>query len=314
MDEQFARDVIHGLSSAPKYLSSKYFYDEQGDRLFQKIMEMEEYYLTRCEFEIFQQQKQEFLRRFSDNGSFDLVEFGAGDGKKTKLLLEHFINHKADFSYKPIDISGNALSLLENDLRKTMPGLDIETLEGEYFQALSQIGTASGRTKIVLFLGSNIGNFLKPVALEFLQQLSTTLSSGDLLLLGVDLVKDPMVISKAYDDAQGITREFNLNLLTRINQELGGDFDLTKFDHFPLYNPLTGTARSFLISKAQQMVTVERLNASFHFEAWEPIHTEYSHKYRLDELQELASESGFKVLDNYFDSNTYFTDCLWQVE
>ena len=132
--------------------------------------------------------------------------------------------------------------------------------------------------------------------------------------MGVDLVKDPKVISKAYDDAQGITKKFNLNLLTRINRELGGDFEVDKFDHFSLYNPISGTARSFLISKASQTVKIERLNASFHFDAWEPIHTEYSHKYRVDELTQLARESGFQVVDNYLDSRGYFTDCLWQVK
>lgn len=313
MEDQFARDVMHGLSTTPKYLYSKYFYDKQGDSLFQQIMELDEYYLTRCEYEILQNHKEDLLNKFSDGKAFDLIEFGAGDGKKTKVLLEHFLKSGADFIYEPIDISGNALKLLAEDLKKNMPELNVETLKGEYFNVLSHVESQPSRNKVVLFLGSNIGNFLKPVAEDFLTRLASSLTKGDMLLLGVDLVKDPGVIENAYNDSQGITRAFNLNLLTRINRELGGNFDLKEFEHFPLYNPVSGTARSFLISKNNQSVSIERLNASFHFQSWEPIHTEYSHKYRIEELAELAESSGFKVLKQYFDSRNYFTDGLWQV-
>ena len=166
---------------------------------------------------------------------------------------------------------------------------------------------------MILFLGSNIGNFLKPVAEDFLTKLANILVKGDKLLLGVDLMKDPQVIANAYNDSKGITREFNLNLLTRINRELKGNFDLQNFEHYPYYNPVSGTARSFLMSKTRQTVTIDRLNASFHFDAWEPIHTEYSHKYNLPELTQLAEDSGFRVLKNYLDSKHYFVDGLWQV-
>ena len=314
MDQQFARDVMHGLSATPKYLSSKYFYDKQGDALFQEIMELDEYYLTNCEYEIFQEHKEDLLKQISSNGKpFDLIEFGAGDGLKTKILLEYFTAQEADFSYKPVDISSNALELLSADLVKSIPKLDIETIQGEYFESLAHIDTDSTRTRVVLFLGSNIGNFLKPVAIDFLTRLSNLLMEGDLLLLGVDLVKDPSVIAKAYDDSKGVTRSFNLNLLTRINRELGGNFDLDQFEHFPLYNPASGTARSFLISKSSQTVTIEKLNASFHFGAWESIHMEYSHKYRIAELEKLAEESGFRFQKHYMDSKDYFTDTLWKV-
>ena len=305
---------MHGLSTTPKYLHSKYFYDKKGDSLFQQIMELDEYYLTDCEFEIFQNHKQELLHQFTAGGNpFDLIELGAGDGKKTKVLMEYFMEQGASFTYKPIDISQNALNLLEQDLNQNMPDLSIETLQGEYFNVLSHIESVPGKRKVILFLGSNIGNFLKPVAEDFLSRLCNTLQMGDMLLLGVDLTKDPKVIAKAYNDSKGITREFNLNLLNRINRELKGDFNLENFEHFPLYNPVSGTARSFLISKTKQTVTIERLNASFHFEAWEPVHTEYSHKYRLIELSKLAQDSGFKIVKNYTDSREYFVDGLWQV-
>ena len=314
MNDQFARDVMHGLSSTPKYLHSKYFYDQQGDILFQQIMELEEYYLTRSEYEIFQSQKRDMLGNFADSGKpFDLIELGAGDGKKTKILLEYFLEQGIEFTYKPIDISANALNLLASDLRKSLPGLKLETLQGEYFNVLAHLQSNPETNKVILFLGSNIGNFLKPVAEDFLSRLAIALTKGDKLLLGVDLVKDPQIISRAYNDQQGITRAFNLNLLTRINRELNGNFDLEKFEHFPLYHPVSGTARSFLISKENQTVSIDRLNASFHFEAWEPIHTEYSHKYRIPELTQLAEDSGFKIIKYYTDNKNYFVDGLWQV-
>ena len=147
MDEQFARDVMHGLSTTPKYLYSKYFYDKHGDSLFQQIMELDEYYLTDCEYEIFQSEKDDLLHQFASNGDpFDLIEFGAGDGKKTKVLLKHFLQTGANFTYKPIDISKNALNLLEQDLTKNMPNLSIETLEGEYFNVLSHIESIPGKS------------------------------------------------------------------------------------------------------------------------------------------------------------------------
>jgi dimethylhistidine N-methyltransferase len=314
MDEQFARDVMHGLSAVPKYLSSKYFYDKKGDALFQKIMGLDEYYLTRCEYEIFQSEKRDLLGQFSKNGKpFDLIEFGAGDGKKTKILLDHFLKAGVDFTYLPIDISQNALNILAGDLNHSLPNLTYKTLQGEYFRVLSQLEQQTGRTKVVLFLGSNIGNFLKPVAVDFLSQLAKTLIIGDLLLLGVDLMKDPRVMASAYNDHQGVTKAFNLNLLTRINRELAGDFDLDGFIHFPFYDPVNGAARSLLISNCQQTVSIKRLNATFHFEAWEPIYMELSQKYHIEDLKQLAEQSGFNVIKHYYDSKKYFTDGLWQV-
>jgi len=314
MNEPFIRDVMKGLSASPKYLPSKYFYDKKGDLLFQEIMELDEYYLTRCEFKIFQNEKDELLTQFSKSGKpFDLIEFGAGDGKKTKILLEHFINQGANFAYLPIDISQNALTLLAEDLRQSFPQLDFKTLQGEYFEVLSHLKHQPGRTKVVLFLGSNIGNFLKDLAANFLSELAHSLYPDDMLLLGVDLVKDPEIVAKAYNDKLGVTRAFNMNLLERINQELGGDFDLAGFNHFPFYDPVTGTSRSFLISNRNQTVHIARMNASFHFDSWEAMYMEHSQKYRLDELTQLANHTGFGVTKNYLDQKQYFVNGLWHV-
>jgi uncharacterized SAM-dependent methyltransferase len=155
---------------------------------------------------------------------------------------------------------------------------------------------------------------LKDVAANFLSQLAHSLHPGDLLLMGVDLVKDPNVVAAAYNDSQGVTKAFNLNLLTRINNELGGDFKLSNFNHYPFYDPVSGAARSFLISNCSQTVTISHLDASFHFDAWEPIYMELSQKYRFSDLDRLAHSSGFEVLKNYLDSNNYFASSLWEVK
>ena len=314
MDEQFNRDVMKGLSAYPKYLPSKYFYNQKGDLLFQEIMDLEEYYLTRCEFEIFQNEKDQLLSQFSRSGKpFDLIEFGAGDGKKTKILLEHFLAKGADFTYLPIDISQNALSLLQDDLKQSFPELNIKTLQGEYFEVLSHLKYKPGRTKVVLFLGSNIGNFLKDLAANFLSELAHSLHPDDILLLGVDLIKDPEIVAKAYNDKQGVTKAFNMNLLERINHELGGDFDLAGFNHFPFYDPVVGTSRSFLISNRKQTVSIKHMNASFHFDSWEAMYMEHSQKYRLEELTQLADHTGFRITKNYLDQKHYFVSSLWHV-
>ncbi|MDN5205015.1 L-histidine N(alpha)-methyltransferase [Fulvivirgaceae bacterium BMA10] len=315
MNDTFAEDVLKGLSSTPKFLSSKYFYDEKGDELFQQIMNMPEYYLTRSEYEIFSLQKGQLLKLFQRNDQpFRLIEFGAGDGLKTKVLLEHFLEKKAVFKYTPIDISGNVLELLSNDLQQNYPSLSVDPMEGEYFQMLEKLSHTDSTRKIILFLGSNIGNFGEQEALKFLGQLSTKLNPQDSLLIGFDLKKDPEVVLNAYNDHSGITRAFNLNLLQRINNELDANFDLTRFKHAPFYDPMTGATKSYLVSMQKQDVMIASLGKMICFEQWEPIYMEVSQKYDLDMIKNLADSSGFKVDCNFFDCKHYFVDSLWSLK
>lgn len=307
---QFAKEVIEGLNSNPKKLSSKYFYDEKGDKLFQQIMNLDEYYLTRTEYSIFKDNKQQILNQFSEGvDQFNLIEFGAGDGYKTKVLLKHFLKQGADFTYMPIDISGNVLGILENSLHQEFPNLKVEPLQNEYFKALSDLQDSSVRN-VILFLGSNIGNFTDGQATQFLQELNATLKSEDLVFIGFDLKKDPDVILAAYNDSQGVTREFNLNLLDRINRELGGNFDRTKFLHKPIYNPLTGTTSSFLVSKEKQ--TVEIMDATISFDAWEAIHMEISQKYDQPMIEKMAHSSNFEIIKGFTDERNYFLNSVWR--
>lgn len=313
MDYEFIADVKESLTSTPKYLKSKYFYDERGDELFKSIMQLDEYYLTKCEFEIFSTHKEKILSIFSeDKKHFQLVEFGAGDGSKTKRLLQYFHEQKVNFSYIPIDISGNILNELTSSLKHSLPGLEVNGINNDYFSALKILNTSDKLPKIILFLGSNIGNFTGDRALEFLTSLRSHMNLHDKVMIGFDLKKDPEIIYKAYNDKSGVTRAFNLNLLVRINRELEADFDLTKFYHFPIYDPAQGQARSYLISKEKQEVKINKLDLSVKFHANEAIHMEISQKYDLDDIHTLAEHSGFKVIENLFDCRHYFVDSIWQ--
>lgn len=309
---QFAEDILRGLSSTPKELSSKYFYDDEGSRLFQEIMKLPEYYLTGCENEIFSQQTNEIFNAFSGgDGAFDLIELGAGDGTKTAVLIEHFLKQNADIFYVPIDISQEALDALTEKFNREFPSLRINAMNGDYFRILESFKDNSGRRKVLLFLGSNIGNFSREQAVGFFRSLRAVMSDDDLLFVGFDLHKDPHVIAAAYDDALGVTAKFNLNLLTRINRELGGDFVIDNFVHYANYRPVEGSARSFLISREKQTVTIEAFGRSFDFDQWEAVFMEISQKYSPNMVQELATESGFEIKQNFYDSRNYYCDSLW---
>jgi len=311
-NQTFAKHIDQGLSKTPKTLSSKYFYDAKGDDLFQQIMAMEEYYLTNCEHEILTTYRKDLLQDFA-NQRFDLIELGAGDGTKTKVLLRHFLQKKANFRYVPIDISRHILEELATTLADEMPRLEVMPIVGDYFKSLRQIPHVENIRKVVLFMGGNIGNLDFQEAQIFLRVLASHLDKGDLLMTGFDLKKDPQIILDAYNDKAGITSAFNLNLLTRINRELGGDFDITSFRHWPTYHPITGATKSFLISNKAQSVRIEALDKTYHFDAHEAIDMELSQKYSLKDIQYLAEASGFTVLKNYSDKRNYFVDSLWEL-
>jgi len=307
----FAKEVREGLTSFPKFLSSKHFYDQNGDRLFQDIMAMPEYYLTDAEFEILETEQERIATYFSTkNGSFDLFELGAGDGKKTKILLKYLLDNDYDFEYRPIDISQNALNHLEKNLLEELPNLRMNGLQGSYFDTLNTIGEQQQKRKVILFLGSNIGNLLHPNAISFLNQLKEVMEPNDLLFMGMDQKKDPQTILNAYNDQAGITAAFNKNVLRRINTELGGNFNLDHFLHWEVYDPETGTAKSYLVSKTEQSVSISDLDLKVNFKAWETIHTEISQKYDDGTVAWLAKEAGLEIVTSFEDSNRLFKDYL----
>ena len=307
----FRRDVLDGLRAENKYLSSKYFYDETGDKLFQQIMASPEYYPTRCEMEIMQQQCGKMAKLFTEySPSFDLIELGPGDASKSWFLLRELQKEKADFTYYPIDISSQVIGWLEDKLPVTLPGIRLQGLNGEYMEKMNQVNTFSPNRKIVLFMGANIGNMNVAQATQFCRVLHGHMQPGDLLLIGFDLKKHPRTILDAYNDRQGITRAFNLNLLTRINRELCADFDLEQFEHYPVYDPGTGACKSYLVSRIAQEVHIGDKTISFRES--EPIHMEISQKFSLEETELMAIQAGFEPIHTFYDTKKWFADVLWQ--
>jgi len=308
----FARDVIEGLSKTPKSISSKHFYDARGSRLFQRITGLPEYYLTRCEVEILETHSQRIAAEFGA-APLRLIELGVGDGHKTAVILRQLLEGEADIQFAPIDICSDAICVATESLCRRFPELTsrIHGIAAEYLDGLASLGPRDGRRNVVLFLGSNIGNLSLSEARHFLRRVASTLMPGDLLLVGFDLKKDVGVLEQAYNDASGVTREFNFNLLDRINRELGGDFARDRFAHYAPYNPRFGCMESWLVSRTRQSVKLGAVDRQFEFEAWEGILVERSHKYNLDDIEALAASSGFLVRDHFVDRRRYFADSLW---
>lgn len=309
----FAEDVELGLSSVPKFLSSKYFYDDKGSELFRQIMELPEYYPTRAEAEVFSGQCGAIVSEFAAQGKpLDLIELGAGDGTKTAILIECLLGQNVDFTYSPIDISAGAVETLTDKFKARFPDLKVNSLCGDYFRVLESLKSKTDRTKIVFFLGSNIGNFSLEDGIDFLRGLRRVMNENDLLFVGFDLQKDPRTILSAYDDSQGVTADFNLNLLDRINRELGGNFKREKFSHYASYSPTDGAARSFIISREKQAVFIKALNKEFEFDRHEAVFMEVSQKYTLSMIEDFAKNSGFEVSRNFCNEEYYFADSLWK--
>jgi L-histidine N-alpha-methyltransferase len=311
MQSIFATDVDEGLSATPKWLSSQYFYDDNGSRIFQQIMAMPEYYLTDREFEILSTRSKDIYKDIGFSGHFNIIELGAGDGTKTKELLANFIESGADITYVPIDISEEAISLLVARMGEMLPDLKVNAQVGDYFEVMDEVEAEEECPNLVLLLGSNIGNYTDDNALDLLKHINSHMRAGDKLLVGFDLQKEPALIHDAYDDPHGITRDFNLNLLTRINRELGGEFQLDQFDFYFNYDPLTGEARSYLKSLHEQMVFIGALKKQIQFQRDELISTELSKKYTLSQIKQFARESGFEFASHYLDGNKHFSDTLY---
>lgn len=306
------RDAIAGgLGKKPKSLPSWLFYDEAGDQIFQQIMRMPEYYPTRCEYDILQHYKDDLLHYFRQKNptSFRMIELGAGDGLKTSVLLKHFLEKETAFTYLPVDISESALAQLTNRIMAQWPHLPVEPLNKNYDDALASLRDSQEK-KVILFMGANIGNFTTADAAQFLKKLKLPLSSDDMLLIGFDLKKDPRVIREAYDDPHGLTARFNLNILHRLNREMGAEFEVENFSHFPYYDPQTGTTKSFLISMKEQSVYIEALGTSVRFLQWEPVHTEISQKYDVATIEKLMALTGLNIIEIFYDSQHYFCDVL----
>ncbi len=313
--EEFRTHVLAGLAGSPKRLSSRYFYDAEGDRLFQRIMASEDYYVTRAEDEILREQTDDVLKALANGHKrFSLFELGAGDGVKTLHLLRRALEQGRDPLYRPIDISENVLEQLRQRLKKDLPALRYHAEQGEYFEAIKRGFTDPSEPKAVLFLGSNIGNLTHAHAVALLKGVAEYLGPNDRFLVGFDRKKDPATIRRAYNDSEGFTNAFNLNLLRRINNELGADFNLNQFIHTPVYDPCTGRALSYIVSTSDQVVHIPGAESPFHFKAWEALHTEISQKYDDTMIEDLAKHSGLRITERFTDSKGYFTDVVFATQ
>lgn len=310
--EKFALDVLTGLSEPRKSIPSIYHYDAEGSRLFNLITQLPEYYPTRCEMETLERNI-DSIAAYLEADDINLIEFGPGDGQKTRILIEYFLKKKLSFQYVPIDISHTALNELHEDFKRLYPELLLEGLVADYFSGIKWLNNKYDRKNVILFLGSNIGNFNQEKSKLFLRNLWNHLNDGDIVIIGFDLKKDIDVLLRAYNDSQGVTADFNLNLLRRINSELGGEFDISSFRFFATYDVFSGAMESYLVSLEKQEVIIGEIGRSFKFDAWEPIHTEYSYKYLETDISNLANKTGFIVKENLYDTKRYFVDSIWEV-
>ncbi len=310
-NKTFKEDILFGLTKkTTKTISSQYFYNAIGDQIFQEIMNLDEYYLTSCELNILKQESKNILNLFPKK-DLSIIELGAGDGKKTKYLLKQCLLTHSNIDYIPIDISPDILQQNKTKINQDLPQIKIKPEVGEYLAGLKNVQNLL-KTQLVLCLGSNIGNFSKTEAPHFLNQISSQIKPNDFVLVGFDLKKNPQTILNAYNDSEGVTKRFNLNLLQRINTELNANFQIEKFDHYAIYDPITGTASSFLTSLIEQMVCIE--NTNIEFKSGEVIHTETSQKYNSKEIKDMCSNINLKIEQTFFDSKKYYSLVLFKKE
>lgn len=307
-----AADTIIGLSSIPKFLLPKYFYDQKGSAIFRSIMQMPEYYLTRTENEILNTYATDIVKLISVGESvFSIIEPGSGDGSKTILLLKEFLQQNARLRYMPVDISVESNEILKVSINELLPGIEIYPVNGDYYHIPLTPGLYNEGRRVILFLGSNIGNLNNSELNRFLGNISDIIHREDKVLIGFDLKKSPSVIVKAYDDPHGLTREFNFNLLLRLNRELNADFDTSVFEHHTEYNPVSGELKSFLVSNADHDVHIESVGETFHFSKWEPVFMELSRKFDIGTIETIAKSHGFRIERNFTDRSNWFVDSLW---
>ncbi|MET0312513.1 MAG: L-histidine N(alpha)-methyltransferase [Burkholderiaceae bacterium] len=299
IESEFGRDLVAGLSSRHRGISPKYFYDAEGSALFDRICELPEYYPTRTELGILRDNAGEIARHAGERA--EVVEFGAGSLQKIRLLLDALQPSR----YVPIDISGEHLAAAAEGLRRDYPRLEVHAVAADYTRSLElpASGPRAGR-RIGFFPGSTIGNFTPDEALDFLRVAAGALRGGA-LLVGADLVKEPAVLHAAYNDAQGVTAAFNLNVLARANRELGADFDLSRFAHSAFYNAPLQRIEMHLVSRARQRVHV--CGQAFDFAEGEALHTENSYKFTVDSLRALAARAGFRAGPVWTDPHGLFS-------
>ncbi len=303
IEKTFSDEISSSLSRNPKHIHPKFFYDKKGSSLFEQICALPEYYPTRTEIKILKNLKSNFSRYLDD--SFRLVELGSGSSVKTRLILDIFSEIQNKTEYFPIDIS-EILTESSELLQKDYPNLYITGIIDSYEGGLEFIEKYDDKKNLIIFLGSSYGNFIPNDGKTFLQKINSTMKKDDLFLIGLDLVKNKKILERAYDDSQGITAKFNLNVLSRINDELDADFVLNNFEHFVKYNEKDQRVEMYLKSLVNQSVIISKANLSLKLKQGELIHTEHSHKYKISQIKELMEKTGFEIKQNWLDENEHY--------
>ncbi|WP_413160051.1 L-histidine N(alpha)-methyltransferase [Capilliphycus salinus ALCB114379] len=306
-----ATDVIHGLTQTPKTLSPKYLYDDRGSVLFEQICELPEYYPTRTETAILKNCASEIARL---TGPCELVELGSGSSTKTRILLDAYQNLGHPLRYLPIDISGGMLEKSAYELLADYPSLHVHGLVGTYEQALAKLNPPPLPTRMIGFLGSTLGNLSPAETDQFFSQITAALQPGEYFLLGIDLQKPLHILEAAYNDAQGVTAAFNLNLLQHLNRRFDGNFNLQQFEHWAFYNQQDHRIEMHLKSRRSQTVQLRSLDLTVEFEAGETLRTEISRKFNLDQMQAYLKSKGLTTLQVWTDSHPWFAVLLSQVQ
>jgi L-histidine N-alpha-methyltransferase len=303
------QDIKKGLSQCPKSLPSKYFYDDQGSQLFENICELPEYYPTRTEASILSQYAEEIAQI---TGTCELVELGSGSSTKTRLLLDAYQKQDDVFKYMPIDVSAGILKESAIQLQKEYASLQIKGLVGTYNQALNELKPSSYPARIIFFLGSSLGNFNPTQCDIFLNKITNVLEIGDYFLLGIDLQKPPSILEAAYNDSQGVTAEFNLNMLSHLNHKFQGNFDLNLFKHKAIYNKKKQQIEMYLISQKDQEITLKNLDFKVYLQKEEMILTEISRKFNLEEIKQNLESKKLRTLQVFTDPKNWFGLILCQ--
>jgi L-histidine N-alpha-methyltransferase len=298
-----ADDVVAGLSAKPKRLPPRLFYDETGSDLFEQITALPEYYLSRTERAIFTEHASEILQKTGEG--LTLIELGAGTASKTKVIIDALLQRQMSATFYPVDVSASALEIARESLKAEFPRLTVRPLVGDYSAGLQQLSGTPGR-KLVLYIGSSIGNFEPDEAGALLKTIRSSLTAGDALLLGADMVKPEPVLLAAYNDAQGVTARFNMNILARINRELGGDFELDSFRHKAIWNAADSRIEMHLESLCTQVVYIADLERFVAFRRGETIHTENSYKFTPEMIYKIVSMGGFKLEETWIDEQNWF--------
>jgi dimethylhistidine N-methyltransferase len=301
----FAEEVARGLGSTPKHLPCRFFYDEAGSELFEAICELPEYYLTRAEREILVERADGIASLFG--APIALAELGSGSSSKTRLLIEACLRRHGRLRYVPVDISRTMLEASSLALLERYQGLEIRAIASEYGEGLRHVRAETERPKLIAWLGSNVGNFGRGEAARFLGEVRQAMAAPDRLLVGIDLRKDAGLLERAYDDSQGVTARFNLNLLARINRELGGAFRAEDFSHRARWDEVEGRVQMHLVSRRDQTVAIRALGLRVRLARGEAIHTEDSYKYDLGEIEGLARRAGLRVAQRWLDRGERFS-------